>query len=105
MIYALWAVVFFFSASWTLGLIINPSMRVKSTIVTIIYWWISIGFALVSAFNPWHLLWLMPLALIAPMLFMQAEMASSFRTSVTSIFFKSLFVLGPALGALIYLSQ
>lgn len=104
MVYALWVVVFFFSASWTLGLVINPSMRIKSTIVTIVYWWSSIGFALASLFSPWHLLWVMPLALIVPTILMQVEMSSSFRTSVSSIFLKSLFIFAPVVGALIYLS-
>lgn len=103
MVYVLWTIVFFFSVSWTLGLIINPSMRVKSTIATIIYWWISIGLALESTFNPWHLLWLMPLELIVPVIFMYFEMASKSRASVTSVFYQSFIIIGPVLGLLIYL--
>lgn len=95
MIYVLWAAVLFFAGSWTLGLLMNPRMRLKSTIVTVLYWWICIGFAATSQFSPWHLLWLMPLSLVVPMLFMMTG-------SVVAIFIASAIIIGPAIGALLY---
>lgn len=97
MIYVLWAVVLFFACAWTFGLLFNPSMRLRSTIVTVVYWWICIGLAAASQFSPWHLLWLMLLSLVVPMFFMMAG-------SVVRIFVASALLIGPAVGALIYFS-
>ena len=95
MIYALWAIVLFFVGSWTLGLLLNPKMRMRSTVVTVVYWWISIGLATTSSFSPWHLLWLMPVSLVVPMLFM-------FSGSTIATFLASGLILGPAIGAVVY---
>jgi hypothetical protein len=104
MAYVAWGLVIFFAASWTFGLIVRPDFRLKSTMVTLIYWWPTIGLIALSSISVYHLFWLMPLALIIPMVLMQAEIATKLRVNVGSIFVKSLFLMGPAVGALIYWS-
>jgi hypothetical protein len=100
--YAFGAVVLFFAGSWTFWLLVSPHMRLTNRIVSVTYWWIAIGFALASAFSVWHLLWLMPLALIVPILYTQAQSASARRTDASAIFVKSAFVVAPAIGALVF---
>ena len=104
MAYLAWAVVLFFAGSWTFGLIVRPDLRLKSTIVTLIYWWAAIGLVAFTSISVYHLLWLMPLALIVPLVLMHAEISTTLHANVSSIFFKSLFIIGPAVGALIYWS-
>lgn len=104
MTYITWGVVLFFACSWTFGLIVRPDFRLKSTIVTLVYWWTTIGLVALSSTSVFHLLWLMPLALFVPMVIMHAEISTKFHASVGSIFVKSLFVIGPAVTALIYFS-
>jgi len=65
------------------------------------YWWIAIGLALASVFNVWHLLWVMPLALIVHRLYMQAGIASARPVDASVIFVRSAFVVGPAIGVLV----
>lgn len=103
MIYVLWAAVFFFAGSWTLG-VLSSDRTMKSMVATVIYWWIVIGLALVSAFSPWHLIWVMPLSLAVCTIIMQMEISSSFSTSLFSILIKSLFIIAPVVGALIHFS-
>jgi len=99
--YVLWAVAFLFAGSWTFWLFVSPHMRLTNAIVSVSYWWIAICLALVSAFSVLHLLWLMPLALIVPRLYVQAQIASGRRTDASAIFVKSAFVVAPAMGALL----
>ena len=64
-----WAVgglALFFAGSWTLGVAMRPNMRLKSTLVTIALWWALIAGTFAGAINAFHLLWLMPLALVVP---------------------------------------
>lgn len=105
MIYVVWIAAFFFAGSWTFGVILNPGMRLKSTLVTIAYWWISIVMALISLFSAWNLLWLMPLAVLVPMLAMHAEISSSLRTYTSTIFMKTGLLFIPLLAALTYFSR
>lgn len=104
MAYIAWALVLFFAGSWTFGFISRPDFRIKSTLVTLIYWWLAIVLVMVINISVYHLFWLMPLALIFPAVFMQAEISATSRSGLGSIFFKSLFIIGPAFGALIYFS-
>lgn len=66
MSYIVWGLVLFFAGSWTFGFIIRPDFRLKSTMVTLIYWWTFIGLVFLLDLSVYHLLWLMPLALIIP---------------------------------------
>jgi len=102
--YFVWGLAMFFAASWTFGLIMRPDFRLKSTIVTIAYWWLIIGLAILASISVYHLFWLMPVALLVPMLLMQVELSRTLRVSVGGIFIKSLFIIGPAIGAVIYLA-
>ncbi len=104
MSYIVWGLVLFFAGSWTFGLVVRPDFRLKSTIVTLIYWWAFIGLVFLSDLSVYHLLWLMPLALIIPGVLMQTEISTKLRANVGSIFIKSLFLIGPAVGALLYWS-
>ena len=104
MVYLVWAAAFFFAVSWTFVLLAKPHHRVKSTVVTVIYWWIGIGLCLAGLFSPWHLLWVMPLAVVVPMIAMYMELASTFSPTAPSIFIKTALVLGPSMAALIYWS-
>ena len=104
MSYITWGLVLFFAGSWTIGLIVRPDFRIKSTIVTLIYWWAIIGLVFLSSISVFHLLWLMPLALVIPMILMQTEISTKLQANVASIFVKSLFLIGPAVGALLYWS-
>ena len=104
MLYIVWGLVLFFAGSWTFGLVARPDFRLKSTIVTLIYWWGFIGLVFLSGLSVYHLLWLMPLALIIPGVLMQTEISTKLRANVGSIFIKSLFLIGPAVGALLYWS-
>ncbi len=105
MIYVLWAVVLFFAATWTLGVVTQPHMRLKSTVSTVILWWACIVLVALSMFSPWHLLWLMPLAVFAPVIFMQMEISSRMTTSLASVLVKSALVVGLGVAAVIFLSQ
>ena len=104
MSYIVWGLVLFFAGSWTFGLIVRPDFRLKSTIVTLIYWWAFIALVFILGISVYHLLWLMLLALFIPMMLMQAEITTKLHANVGSIFIKSLFLIGPAIGALLYWS-
>jgi hypothetical protein len=100
MLYIAWGLILFFAGSWAFGLILRPDFRVKSTIAALIYWWIFIGLVILSDLNVYHLLWLMPLTLFTTMF----VMTTNLRAGVTSIFIKSLFLVGPLVSALFYWS-
>ena len=104
MTYVIWIVALFFSISWSLGLFVQPNLRLKSTIVTLVYWWLIIGIVFLLEFSVYHLIWLMPLALFVPLIFMQTKVLSQRYTSTVSIFIKSLFILGTAIWLLYYFS-
>lgn len=63
---ATWAAALFFVGSWTFGLLAAPHQRLKSTVVTVGLWWALLLFPALGAFTVFHLLWLMPLALVVP---------------------------------------
>lgn len=102
MIYLVWAAALFFAFTWTIGLVSNPAMRLKSNIVAVTYWWISISLCLFGAFSAWQLIWLMPVALGLSAIAMQIEMAAPHRTSMIGVFLKTGCVLGPIIIALSY---
>jgi hypothetical protein len=90
----IWIAVLFFSGTWTIGLITQPNMRMKNTIVTVVYWWIEIFLAYQSSYDVVHLLWLMPLSMAVPFLFILTR-------SVLIMFIQSAVILAPALYFLI----
>ncbi len=100
--YIVLGIALFFAGSWTLLLIKRPNSRVRSTIVTVMYWWLAIG--LCGFFSVFHLLWFMPLAAFTPMIIMIGSYKFGYQNSVLSIFIKSLLVLGSALAVLLYWS-
>jgi len=83
---------------------LNPSMRLKSTVVTVLHWWALIAFALFGAFKVWHLFWLMPLAVFVPIMVMSAQIEASLTTNTPGIFTKTFAVLAIAVGLLLYFS-
>ena len=96
----LWVIAIFFAASWLFGLIVRPDYRMKSTVVTVAYWWLEIAIVYFAGLHPAHLLWLMPLALIVP----AVTMTSMLHRSVGTIFAVSSVVIGPSLALLLYFS-
>ncbi len=68
----------FFAFGWTFVLWRQPSQRVISTIVTVLYWWMEIVLALLNKFNAFHLLWLMPLSLFLPSMLLLMQMRKTF---------------------------
>jgi hypothetical protein len=64
--YILWGLAIFFAGSWTFGMLIRPSYRMKNTVVAVVYWWVAIAFVYLGELSALNLLWLMPLALILP---------------------------------------
>lgn len=63
---AVWVAALFFACGWSFGLAVDPSKRLKATVVTVGLWWVLMAFTALGAFKVPHLLWLMPLALIVP---------------------------------------
>jgi hypothetical protein len=41
--YVAWALALFFAASWAFGIIVRPDYSLKSTVATVIFWWIEIA--------------------------------------------------------------
>ena len=103
MIYVVWAAALFFAVSWTIGVAIRPDFRLKPTIVTLCLWWASISLAAFS-YSPWHLLWLMPIAVFIPAAIMQSMLASAGRVKLLGLFITSLIWFVPIFGALLYWS-
>ncbi len=99
----LWIAALFFAGSWTFGLLVRPDYRLKSTVVTVAYWWVAIAIVFLAELHPAQLLWLMPLVLVIPAQIMQQLLLSSANT-VGTIFILSGAVIGPALAVLLYLA-
>ena len=74
----------------------------KSTVVTVMYWWVSIFLVWLIGTSPLHLVWLMPLALFLPSMIMIYLFMSPANT-VINIALLSGIVLGPALVLVGYL--
>jgi hypothetical protein len=98
--YLAWAVALFFAGSWAFGLVIRPDYRLKSTVATVLFWWIEIATLFVSGVSVFHLLWLMPISLLLPMFIMLGDLRAAF----VFILVRSGLIIVPALGALIYFS-
>ncbi|WP_348739163.1 hypothetical protein [Pseudomonas rhodesiae] len=93
--YVAWAVILFFAVSWTFGLLVAPQHRVKSTVVALIHWWISIAVVVFTGLSVYHLFWLMPLTLVVSMVALNMELRK-FRANVGTIFLKVAVVIWPA---------
>ncbi len=52
--YVLWGLSLFFAGSWTFGLLIRPSYRLKNTVVTVVYWWVAIALVYLGELSPLH---------------------------------------------------
>ena len=68
--YLVWGLAFFFAIGWTIGWLAKPYGQLKSTVVTILFWWAEILGVLATSVSVLHLLWLMPLSLILPAVIM-----------------------------------
>ena len=77
--YAVWAVALFFAATWTFGLVVNPKSRLKATVAAIAIWWLLIAATALSSLSALHLVWLMPVSLLACGIVQQAGVARDFR--------------------------
>ncbi|KPY89754.1 Unknown protein sequence [Pseudomonas syringae pv. spinaceae] len=104
MVYAGWAVVLFFAIGWAFGLIVNPQFRLKTTVVTVMHWWIAIGAALVFGIKVWHLFWVMPLILVASMIIGTAMLARQ-PPRVMSMFIATAVISWPAIWMALKLSK
>jgi len=103
--YVAWGAAFFFAGSWTFGLLVRPDYRLKSTVASLLLWWLEIGLALLGFYSPLHLFWLMPISLFLPNAYMQAEIRSRLESHLSTILLKSSVIIGPVLGLLIYFSR
>jgi hypothetical protein len=90
--YITWGAVLFFAVTWTAGLLLRPDFRLKSTVATIILWWLWIALAACRVISVFHLVWLMPLSLLVPTGVMAEEIGTKGSCSVVSITMKSLFL-------------
>ncbi len=93
--YVAWAVILFFAVSWTFGLVVAPQHRVKSTVVALAHWWISIAVVVLTGLSVYHLLWILPLTLVVSMVALNMELRK-FRANVGTIFLKVAVVIWPA---------
>jgi hypothetical protein len=100
--YIIWAAALFFAVTWTAGLVLRPDFRLKSTIATVILWWIWVAAAACHLYSVFHLVWLMPASVFLPTAVMMNEIARSGKASVLSILLKSV-LLWPVLQSLILL--
>jgi hypothetical protein len=66
---------------------VAPEHRVKSTVVSVIHWWISIAIVVFSGLTVYHLFWIMPLTLVVSVIALNMEMRR-FRVNVGTIFLK-----------------
>jgi len=104
--YIAWGLALFFAGAWTMGVFRKPGGYVaKSIIVTVLFWWIEIGLAVLGFYSVLHLFWLMPLSVIIPGSFESMEVRTRLYSRVGSIFVKSSIPLGVAIGVLIYMSR
>lgn len=103
--YIAWGLAFFFAGTWAIGILHKPEFRLKSNIVTVLFWWIEIGLAGLGFYSVLHLFWIMPLSLVMPGFFERMEVGTRLYARTESIFVKSLIPLGVAVGVLIYLSK
>jgi hypothetical protein len=101
-VYVAWGLALFFSATWTLGLIGNPRMRLVSTVAAMACWWLLIAAAAAGLFHVLHLVWLMPLMLAIARAWMQVELQQSLTTSLGSVLIKTVAV-GSLAGAIAWL--
>ncbi|MCF7545307.1 hypothetical protein [Pseudomonas petrae] len=92
---AVWVVVLFFAVSWTVGMLVSPQHRMKSTIAALAHWWISIAVIGATGISVYHLLWMMPLALMLCMVAMNLEL-TKFKARTFTIFLKAAVVVWPA---------
>ena len=61
-----YGIALFFAGTWTFAVMFRPAGQLKSTLVTLPYWWIGIAMAIAGLIGPFHLLWFMPVALAVP---------------------------------------
>jgi len=62
--YAVWAIAAFFILSWTFALFATPGRMSAPNRCTLISWWACGICAALGFYSVYHLLWLMPLAVI-----------------------------------------
>jgi len=62
--YAVWAIAAFFILSWSFVLVVIPRRMSKPNFFTLVSWWVSAGGAAAGFYSVYHLLWLMPLAVV-----------------------------------------
>ena len=103
--YITWGVALFFAGTWTIGLFHRPDFRLKSNIVTVLFWWIEIGLVVLGFYSVLHLFWIMPLSVVIPGYFERMEFGTRLYASAGSVFTKSSIPLGIAICILIYLSK
>ena len=94
--YVLIAIAAFFAISWTLGVVTRPDYRLKSTLVTLMFWWLSLLISVFDGMSAFHLIWFFPIALIIPSLVMLA-LLRNLRSSFLAVLLLSACGLGPVL--------
>ena len=104
--YATVGLAVFFAATWVLGLALRPEQRIKSTVVTVTYWWVSLLLSLAGAFNVLHLLWLFPFALAVPATVQGKALRRQLaHPSLAFVLLTTSTIIIPSLFALGYFSQ
>lgn len=92
----IYGVALFFAIGWTYALVRRPDFRLKSSLVTVPYWWVGIGLAFTEVMSPFHLLWFMPIALGLPSFVLTSSWRILHASTVIHFLISSL-VLVPAL--------
>ena len=91
--YATAAIAVFFAGSWTLGVLVNPEFRLKSTVSGIVCWWALLWASYGAVFHILHLWWLFPAAMFMGALVMNAAMMdirTLGRISTATVTFRTL---------------
>jgi hypothetical protein len=99
---AIWGAALFFACTWTIGTYISPRHRMKSTVVSLVYWWAAIAIIAALRLHPAHLIWFMPLTLIHSTCVMGGLLGGGYKVSIASVFIFTGVLAVPALAALIY---
>jgi hypothetical protein len=84
--YIAWGLALFFAATWTIGILHKPEFRHKSFIVTILFWWLGIGLAMLGFYNVLYLFWLMPLSIFVPSFLERIQRQKQMDAGVFSLY-------------------
>ena len=100
----IWVLALFFAVGWTALSVFQRRVQPSSTHVTVGYWWLAIGAAVLGKLAVGHLIWFMPTAALVPLGFYQTSLMKWSRPTAKSLFVRSSIALVPALLLAVWLS-